>query len=139
MPAAKTQKTNASVKAFLETTGDRSADCAAISRIMAKASGAKAAMWGTAIVGYGAHPIVYADGHLEDWPIVAFSPRKQAITFYGLRAAPNFATHLKRLGRHKVSGGCLHVKRLADIDQAVLTALVTEAVKARKTKITRAR
>ena len=139
MPAAKTRKTNASVEAFLKKTGNRYADCKAISRIMAKASGARAAMWGTAIVGFGAHPIVYADGHAEDWPIVAFSPRKQAITLYGLKASPNFAGDLKALGRHKVAGGCLHVKRLADVDQGVLTKLVTEAVKARKSRITRAR
>ena len=83
--------------------------------MMAAASGARAAMWGDAIVGFGTHPILYADGHLENWPIVAFSPRKQAITLYGLRASPNFAKHLKRLGPHKAAGGCLYVKRLADV------------------------
>ena len=139
MPAAKTQKTNASVEAFLKTTGDRYADCKTLSRIMAKASGAKAAMWGSAIVGFGAYPIVYADGHAEDWPVAAFSPRKQAITIYGLRASPNFAKHLKSLGPHKVAGGCLYVKRLADVDESVLTQLVTEAVQARKKNITGAR
>jgi len=139
MPAAKTQKTNASVDAFLKKTGERYADCKTLSRIMAKASGAKAAMWGDAIVGFGAYPIVYADGRTEDWPVAAFSPRKQAITLYGLRASPNFAKDLKKLGRHKVAGGCLHVKRLADVDQAVLTKLVTEAVQARKKSITRDR
>ena len=139
MPAAKTQKTNASVEAFLKKTGDRYADCKTLSRIMAKASGAKAAMWGDAIVGFGAHPIVYADGHVEDWPVAAFSPRKQTITLYGLRASPNFSEHLKRLGRHKVAGGCLYVKSLADVDLTVLTKLVTEAAQARKKNITRAR
>lgn len=139
MAAAKTQKTDASVEAFLKKTGERYADCRTISRIMATACGAKAAMWGDAIVGFGAHPILYADGHLEDWPVVAFSPRKQAITLYGLRASPNLAKHLKKLGRHRVAGGCLHVKRLADVDQDVLTKLVTEAVQARKASITRAR
>ena len=139
MPAAKTQKTNASVRAFLETTGERCADCTTISRIMAKASGAKAAMWGDAIVGFSSYPLVYADGRVEHWPIVAFSPRKQDITLYGLRASPNFAKDVKRLGRHKVAGGCVHVKGLADVDQAVLTKLVTEAVQARKKKATRRR
>jgi hypothetical protein len=31
---------------------------------------------------------------------------------------------LDRLGKHKSSVGCLYIKRLADVDQAVLAALI---------------
>jgi hypothetical protein len=31
---------------------------------------------------------------------------------------------LKKLGKHKVSGGCLHLQGLADVDTAVLTTLL---------------
>ena len=39
---------------------------------------------------------------------------------------------LKKLGTHKMSGSCLHIKRLSDVDVAVLTKLVTASVKATK-------
>jgi hypothetical protein len=44
---------------------------------------------------------------------------------------PGFAGHeslLARLGKHKAGKGCLYVKRLADIDLAVLTELVTLSI-----------
>jgi hypothetical protein len=62
---------------------------------------------------------------------VAFSPRKADLTLYvSARKAP--AALLKRLGKHKVSGGCLHIKRLSDVDLDVLSTLVSAAVTAAK-------
>lgn len=37
------------------------------------------------------------------------------------------AASLKKLGKHKVSGGCLHIAKLADVDQAVLREMVRSA------------
>jgi hypothetical protein len=64
---------------------------------------------------------------------VAFSPRKADLTLYvSARTAP--AQLLKRLGKHKVSGSCLHIKRLSDVDLDVLATLVSASVKAAKKK-----
>jgi hypothetical protein len=41
---------------------------------------------------------------------------------------------LKRLGKHKVSGSCLHIKRLSDVDLDVLATLVSASAKAAKKK-----
>ena len=135
MAEAKTKKTNASVDAFLKSAGDRYADCKAIAKMMAEATGKKAAMWGPAIVGFDEHPLVYADGHVESWPIAAFSPRAQAITIYGTKASPRFAGLVKKLGKHRFGGGCLYIKRLADVDQAVLRELIVTSVKATTAKV----
>jgi len=134
MVEAKTKQTTASVTAFLKkaATGDRLADCQALVTMMEKATGAKAAMWGPSIVGFGAYAIKYADGHTEDWPIAAFSPRSTALVIYGLRAAPRFASLVKTLGKHKQAGGCTHIKSLADVDVKVLAELVNGSVKARR-------
>ena len=136
MPEPKTKKTKMSVSAFLKkaTSGEKLADCLVLVAIMKKATGDKGTMYGPNIVGFGAYPMVYADGHTREWPTAAFSPRKPATVIYGLRASPNYAKHLKRLGKHRVAGGCLYVKRLADVDVKVLGALITESVVARKKK-----
>ena len=137
MPAeAKTKATKVSVSAFLKkaTSGERLADSQALVKIMEKATGVKAVMWGTAIVGFDTYGVVYADGHTEDWPIAAFSPRSTAFVIYGLRAAPGFAALVKKLGKHKQAGGCTHIKSLADVDMKVLVELVMESVKARRNK-----
>ena len=41
---------------------------------------------------------------------------------------------MAKLGKHKTSGSCLHIKRLADVDLAVLEALVSASVKHMKQK-----
>lgn len=55
MARRKTHQTNASVGAFIDSIEDpsRRKDCRAIAKLMAAATGEKAAMWGTSIVGFG--------------------------------------------------------------------------------------
>lgn len=133
----KTKKTTASVDAYLKKVAggaERLDDCKTLVKIMQKATGEKPAMWGTAIVGFGEYPIPYADGRSLDWPIAAFSPRKPAIVVYGLKAAPKYATLIKKLGKHKVGGGCLYLKSLAGVDVKVLDELISTSVKAWKAK-----
>lgn len=136
MPEPITRKTKESVAAFLKRAvpSERHDDCKTLVKIMEKATGDKAAMWGTAIIGCGSHPIVYANGDVLDWPAAAFSPRKSALTIYGTRAAPKFATLIKKLGTHKMGGGCLYIKKLADVDEMVLTELIETSVAGGKAK-----
>ena len=137
MAEPKTRPTGASVTAFLQAITDdtRRKDAKAIASLMTRATGLKAEMWGTAIVGFGRREIPSAGGKTIDWPIVAFSPRATAFTLYlklrGLKAADGL---LKQLGRHKTGGGCLYITRLADIDPAVLERLIKESAAAASLK-----
>jgi hypothetical protein len=139
MAEAKTKPTRERVTAFLKraTDGDRRRDSTAIVRMMQKASGAKGVMWGRGIVGFGARAIAYADGRTADWPIIAFSPRKQDLTLYVGRRFEGADTLLPKLGKHKMSGGCLHIKRLSDVDMAVLSKVIAGSVKAGTKKSSR--
>ena len=135
MAEAKTKRTDQSVSDFIQGLADESRrqDCAALVRLMTKAAGAKGAMYGPSIVGFGTQTYSYANGRTGDWPAVAFSPRKADLTLYvSARSVP--APLLKRLGKHKVSGSCLHIKRLSDVDLDVLATLVSASVKATKKK-----
>jgi hypothetical protein len=136
VPEPKTRKTTASVAAYIKKAapGERGEDCRTIVRMMEKATGDKAAMWGDAIIGFGSAPIVYANGTSLDWPEAAFSSRKDALTIYGMKAAPKFASLIKKLGKHKMGGGCLYIKKLADVDTKVLEEMIMTSVKAGKAK-----
>ena len=130
MAEAKTTRTKQKVGDFIKGLADegRRKDCAALARLMAKAAGAKGAMYGPGIVGFGTQTITYAGGRTGEWPVVAFSPRKADLTLYvSARNAPR--PLLKQLGKHKVSGGCLHIKRLSDVDLEVLGRLLSDSVK----------
>ena len=131
MAEAKTRPTKQSVAAFIKGVDeDRRKDCTTLVRIMKDVSGAPATMWGTSIVGFGSYELKYASGRTADWPIIGFSPRKQDLTLYVGRGVDG--TLLKALGTHKLSGGCLHIKRLSDVDLAVLKTLVSASVKQTK-------
>ena len=135
MAEAKTTRTDQQVGDFIKGLADegRREDCGALVRIMTKAAGAKGAMYGRSIVGFGRQTITYAGGRTGEWPMVAFSPRKADLTLYvSARRAP--AALLNKLGKHKVSGGCLHIKRLSDVDLTVLTRLIATSVAAAKKK-----
>ena len=126
MAEAKTKPTNQTVKDFISKQPDKQTrdDCEVIAKLMEEATKQKGVMWGTSIAGYGTTTIKYAGGREADWPLIAFSPRKQSLTLYiGVRD-PKKADLLAKLGKHKVSGGCLHIKRLSDVDVPTLKKLI---------------
>ena len=84
---------------------------------------------GPAIVGFGSRPLKYATGRELDWPIIAFSPRKQNMTLYVVCKSPNQTDLLAKLGKHSNSVSCLYIKKLSDVDAKVLEAVVKDAYK----------
>ena len=136
MAEPKTKPTGESVTDFISRLADegRRKDCTALVKIMKQAVGAPPKMSGTNIIGFGSYPIQYAGGRIGAGPILAFSPRKGDLTLYIGRGARDFDVLLGKLGTHKMSGGCLHIKRMSDVDLAVLSTLLSASVKARKQK-----
>jgi hypothetical protein len=125
MAEPKTQRTDDDVAAFLAGVADdrRRADTAAAVEIFREATGEAPAMWGTAIIGFGTYTLTYANGRTNPWPAVGLSPRKQALTLY-VSGFEGYDELLSRLGTHSTGKSCLYVKRLADVDRAVLHDLV---------------
>lgn len=134
MAEPKTQKTKASVKAFLESIPNEGtrADCFEIVKMMKQATKAEPAMWGDSIVGFGEYMLTYANGSQLPWPLIAFSPRKQYITLYVDPASDTYESHLKKLGKHSTAKVCLYIKKLADVDKKVLKEIIVDSVKATK-------
>ena len=136
MAQRKTQKTTLSVTDFLNGIADKRkrADCKAISRMMRAATGNRATMWGSSIVGYGSYHYKYASGREGDFFECGFSPRAQNISIYIMPGFKGFGPLMKKLGKHKTGKSCLYIKRLEDVDEAVLAKLIEESVKAMRRK-----
>ncbi len=135
MAELKTRKTKDSVPAFLSTIEDPEArkDCKTLVGLMQAATGAKAKMWGSSIVGFGDyHYKSPATGREGDWFVMGFAPRKGALTLYLMSGIHSHEALLRKLGKHKTGKGCLYVKRLGDVDGAVLKKLIREAAAAPK-------
>jgi hypothetical protein len=126
--ANKTQPTAMSVADFLAavTPDGRRADAMAVAALMGRLSGEPAKMWGPGIVGFGERHYRYESGREGSTLQIGFAPRKDALTFYGLGVQAN--PLLTDLGKFTTGKGCLHIKRLADVDLAVLEALIARAL-----------
>ena len=131
MAEAKTKRTKASVTAFLEKVSDagRRQDAMRLLRIMKKAAKDEPTMWGSSIVGFGSYTYRYASGHTGEWPMTGFSPRKQDLTLYIMPGFERYEAMMGKLGKYKTGKSCLYIKRLADVDLAVLERLIAVSVK----------
>jgi len=126
----KTKPNNASVTEFLNGIEDRQkrADCRVISKMMRDATGKRAKMWGAAIVGYDKYDYTYSSGRSGTFMVTGFSPRAQNISVYIMPGFSKFSKLMKQLGKHKTGKSCLYIKKLEDVDQAVLARLIKESV-----------
>ena len=131
MAENKTAPTKLSVTAFINSIDDKQkrADVKKVAALMRKATGARAKMWGANIVGFGQYHYKYDSGREGDFMLVGFSPRKQALTIYIIAGFTRFAPLMRKLGKYKTGKSCLYVRRLSDIDEAVLDRLIQDSVK----------
>jgi hypothetical protein len=127
MAQNKTQATAASANTFLDSLGEeRRADARALVKIMLGILREQPKMWGPSIVGFGSYHYRYESGREGDMPLLCFSPRKSSMVVYNMGSADKAL--LDKLGKHTISGGCLHIKKLSDIDSGVLTKLLTQSL-----------
>ena len=132
----KTQPTKLSVAAFIDGLTDqtRKADAKALVKLMQRATGEKATMWGPSIIGFGSRHFHYDSGREGDMPVVGFSPRKAASVLYGVTGFGGSEELLAELGKHTTGKGCLYLKKLADVDQRVLEEMVGKSVAASRAR-----
>ena len=131
MPEPKTQRTKASVAAFIGAVENeqRRKDAKAVDKIFREITGEKPAMWGPSIIGYGEY-----ETPSGPWPRVGFSPRKANLVLYIMSGFKERDALLKKLGKHKTSKACLYLNKLSDIDEAVLRDLIKGSWKSMEAK-----
>lgn len=132
MAELKTKATKASVPKFIAEIEDaqKRSDCEQLVKIFSEVSKEKPILWGNAMIGFGTYHYKSQRSTQEgDWPITAFSPRKQNITLYIMSGASEHQELLAKLGKHKAStGSCIYIKRLADIDTKVLKEIIKKSI-----------
>ena len=129
MAENKTKQRAGSPAAFIKrvTNAQQRKDCAELIAMMRRATGKPPKMWGPSIIGFGSYHYVYDSGREGDMPLAAFSPRKPSFVLY-LGSVLKDKKVMSQLGKCKTAGGCLHIKKLDDVDRGVLRQLVATAV-----------
>ena len=130
MAELKTKQTEVSVDAFLEGVADpgRREDARRVRAMMERLSGEPARMWGPSIIGFGTYHYKYDSGHEGDMARIGFSPRARELVLYVVDDFQRHQPLMDRLGKYKTGKCCLYIKRLSDVDEDVLEALVVESL-----------
>ena len=100
MAENKTKPTKASVKSFLDAIDDprKKADVKKLAAMMRRATGKRAKMWGSSIVGFGKYQYKYASGHGGEFFLTGYSPRKSNLSIYIMPGFSEYESQLKDLG-----------------------------------------
>ncbi|MEV0568611.1 DUF1801 domain-containing protein [Dactylosporangium sp. NPDC050588] len=111
---------------FVEGVADerRRGEARGLVALMAEVTGEPAVLWGKAIVGFGSRHYRYDSGREGDVPAVSFSPRKAQTVLYLTGGVDAYQDLLSRLGPHTTGKGCLYIKRVDAVDDAVLREIV---------------
>lgn len=130
MTTNKTRPTTQNVTDFLNTVENDTmrADSLRLRTIFEEQSGFEAKMWGENMVGVGQYHYRYKSGHEGDMFLAGFSPRKGQFSVYLTIPSPEREAFLERLGKHKAAKSCIYIKKLADIDESVLRAMINASV-----------
>jgi len=131
MAEPKTRRTGASVDEFINAISDEALreDCRTLVELMRRVTGFEPQMWGESIVGFGEYTLTYSSGREHEWPCLSFAPRKRELALYVIPdRVEDLEDLLQRLGTHRTTKSCLYVKRLSDIDLAVLEQIAATSL-----------
>ena len=129
MGELKTHRTADSVDVIIDAITDdaRRQDCLDLLGLMKAATGVDPEVWSSGVIGFGTYHYKSSSGQEGDWFPVGFASRKAAVTIYLGLELDDLSAPLARLGTYKTGKGCIYLKRLADVDIAVLGELVADA------------
>ena len=129
MAELKTKETDADVGAFIGAVENEQMrkDSATLIEIMSRLTGAPPKLW-CSIVGFGRYHYKYASGHEGTAPLLGFSPRKAATSLYIYACETKAEDLLPKLGKYKMGKACIYIKKLSDIDEAVLRQIAGKCI-----------
>lgn len=136
MAANKTIPTSKSAMDFINALEDsnKKSEALHLLKIMKDITKKEAVMWGDSLIGFDEYHYKYESGREGDFFITGFSPRKTALTVYIMTGFNRHEELISKLGKYKTGKSCLYIKKLADIDESVLKALIEESVQAMRNK-----
>jgi hypothetical protein len=131
MAEIQTKATEVDPKDFIAALPDptRRTDAQKVTEMMQRLTGEPPKMWGPSIIGFGEYTYKYASGHGGTMARAGFSPRaKELVLYLSSDGYQGKEAQLARLGKHRIGKACLYIKKLADVDEAVLEEMVQDSI-----------
>jgi hypothetical protein len=124
------------VEQYIQSLPDETlmTDTRTLVALMQKISGEAPILYGYGTIGFGVYKYEYTSGRKGEAHTLAFYPRKGKITIYLMDGTTRYAKQLAKLGKHTITGYCVYVKKLSDIELPVLTEILEQSYKNIETK-----
>lgn len=132
MAEIKTKPVDSDINDFLMTIEPekKRADSIELKKLFDSVVKEKATLWNNNMIGYGSYHYKSERSRQEgDWPLTAFSPRKQYFAVYIMSGVKNYQHLLNKLGKYKISSGsCIYINKIGDINPEVLKEIISASV-----------
>lgn len=116
------------VKEYLASLDEQTAhDSGVLIEMMQRISGQSPTLWNGTTLGFDTYHYKYDSGREGDGLVIGFYPRKGKISVYLMDGTARYADLLAKLGKHTLTGYCLYIKRLSDIDVDVLEQILQKS------------
>jgi len=129
MSGLKTTETNLNVNEIINSLPENNIkkDSIVILDLMKQETKKSPKVWGDNFIGFGNYSYFRKNNKQEfKWFNIGFVPRKDKITLYLTCDLTKKEAFLKKMGKCKWGKGCLHIRKLDDIDLKMLKQLITE-------------
>lgn len=125
------QRNDITVDQYIESLTDQSLknDTLVLVKIMQQISSEVPILYGFGTIGFGVYKYEYASGRKGEAHTLGFYPRKGKITIYLMDGTKRYAKLLAKLGKHNVTGYCVYIKQLSDIEIPVLVEILEQSYK----------
>lgn len=123
------ERNDISVEQYIASIADEAViqDAQALVELMERISGEHPILYGIGTIGFGVYKYEYTSGRKGEAHTLGFYPRKNKITIYLMDGTTRYKKSLEKLGKHTITGYCIYIKQLSDIDMTVLEQILTES------------
>jgi hypothetical protein len=123
------ERNDITVEQYIESLKDETLknDAHTLVDLMQKISGETPILYGIGTIGFGVYKYEYTSGRKGEAHTIAFYPRKGKITIYLMDGTTRYAALLPKLGKHTITGYCIYIKQLSDVDKSILEQIVRQS------------
>jgi hypothetical protein len=132
MSEIKTKPSDIDIDSFLSSVEPekKRSDSIELKKLFDSVVKEKATLWNNNMIGYGSYHYKSERSRQEgNWPLTAFSPRKQYMAVYIMSGVNNYKDLLDKLGKYKISSGsCIYINKIEDINPDILKRIISTSV-----------
>jgi hypothetical protein len=121
-------KNDISIKDYITSLDEQTGkDAQVLLEMMQQISGQAPQFLNAGTLGFDTYHYKYSSGREGDSFVIGFYPRKGKTTVYLMDGTARYTKLIEKLGKHTLTGYCLYIKKLSDVELPVLEQIVQQS------------